>query len=1156
MSAAPAAIARTLEDRFTLERGRILVTGNEAIVRLALAQRARDVAAGLNTAGFVSGYRGSPLARVDREFEKVAPLLKQNHIVFRAGLNEDLAATAVWGTQQLGLFPGARYDGVFAMWYGKGPGVDRSMDVIRHAQACGTAEHGGTLLLLGDDHGAVSSTLPHQSDHNMISAMVPVLSPAGLGEFIDLGLMGFAMSRFSGSWVGFKCQTDIIESTGSVDVDPASPAIVLPSFERPPGGLGIRWPDGAQPMERRLLGPKLDAVRAFARANGLNPVTGARAGARIGIVASGKAWLDLRGALALLGLDEERAAALGLRFLKLGLVWPLDPETIAGFAQGLETVLVVEEKRPVIETELKALLYNAPDGRRPRVVGKEALDGSPLLPAWGEIGPAMVARALVSLLPAGAVVQDRAEAIAPRSLPEAASLQREPYFCAGCPHSVSTRLPEGSRASTGIGCHMMVVGLPERATATFTQMGGEGVAWTGMAPFTDERHIFVNMGDGTYFHSGLLAIRAAVSAKVNATYKVLFNDAVAMTGGQRIDGTLTVPDVVHQLEAEGVKRVEVVADDPGRWLGQLPGVTVSHRDELDAVQRRLREFDGVTAIVYDQVCAAEKRRRGKRTGATAPPVRAFINEAVCEGCGDCSAVSNCIAVEPLETPLGRKRRVNQSVCNTDLSCTKGFCPSFVTVEGAVPRRRQANQAQLSPAVADGVPAPAIASPEGPCSILLAGIGGTGVLTVSAVLAQAAHLDGLAVQTLDQTGVAQKNGAVLSHVRLARDPASLSAVRIAQGEADLLLGFDLVTSAGPVALAGLSAGRSAVVVDPHVTPPAAFVKNNTVDLRSSSLQRVIARASGGEPAMLEAGALAARLLGDAIGANMMLLGFAWQKGLVPVTQASIEAAIETNGVAIAMNRTAFALGRLAAHDPASPLLAAAASQDAPAEDLDARIRRHAAFLADYQDAAYAARFTSAVQAARDAERRLAPGLTGFAEAVCEGTFKAMAIKDEFEVARLYAAPAFRQRLAETFEGAPRLTFHLAPPLLAARLDPRTGRPAKIAFGPWMAHAFRGLAALRRWRGTWLDPFARLAERRDERRWRDEHLSLVERLARGLTPENHALAVELAGLPLDVKGFGPVKDANAVRVAERRETLLALWEGKPPVAAVPSPAPAVA
>jgi indolepyruvate ferredoxin oxidoreductase len=1155
MSAAPA-LARTLDERFTLERGRVLLTGNEAIVRLALTQRARDVAAGLNTAGFVSGYRGSPLARVDREFQKVEPLLKANHILFRAGLNEDLAATAVWGTQQLGLFPGARYDGVFALWYGKGPGVDRSMDVIRHAQACGTAEHGGTLLLLGDDHGAVSSTLPHQSDHNMISALVPILSPAGLGEVIALGLMGIAMSRFSGSWIGFKCQTDIIESTGSIDVDPKHPSIVLPDFAKPAGGLGIRWSDGGPPMERRLLGAKLDAVKAFARANDLNPISGAAENARVGIVASGKAWLDLKGALGLLGLTEQGAAALGLRFLKLGLVWPLDPETIAHFAEGIDTILVVEEKRGVIEGELKQILYNAPEGRRPRVIGKENLAGEPLLPAWGEINPAMVARALASLLPPDVVSQDRLQALAPGEAAAAAPVQREPYFCAGCPHSVSTRLPEGSRASTGIGCHMMVVGLPERATATFTQMGGEGVAWTGMAPFTDERHIFVNMGDGTYFHSGLLAIRAAVSSGVNATYKILFNDAVAMTGGQRIDGTLTVPDLVRQLEAEGVKRVEVVADDPDRWLVALPGVTVSHRDELDAVQRRLRDVDGVTALVYDQVCAAEKRRRRKKGSVAQPAARAFINEAVCEGCGDCSAVSNCIAVEPLETPLGRKRRINQSVCNTDLSCTKGFCPSFVTVEGAVPRRRQPGQTAPTPAVADDVPEPVFAAPQRPLAILLAGIGGTGVLTVSAVLAQAAHLDGLAAQSLDQTGVAQKNGAVLSHLRLARAPGDLASARIAQGEADLVLGFDLMTAAGTTAVASLAPGRTVVVVDPHVTPPAAFVKNNAVDLRSGSLQRVIARAAGVDPVAIEAGAIAQRLLGDAIGANMMLLGFAWQKGLVPISRAAIEEAIATNGVAIALNRTAFALGRLAAHDPLSPLLKAAAPQHAATEDLDARVRRHAAFLTDYQDAAYAARFMAAVQAAREAEHRLTPGLSGFADAVCEATFRAMAIKDEYEVARLYADPAFRARLAETFEGAPRLNFHLAPPLLAARLDPRTGRPAKIAFGPWMEHAFRALAAARRWRGTWLDPFARIGERRNERRWRDEHLDLVARLSRELTPENHALAVELAGLPLEVKGFGPVKEANAVRVAERRGTLLARWDNRSSVPARSSPAPAAA
>jgi indolepyruvate ferredoxin oxidoreductase len=1135
--------APTLEDRFTRAQGRVLLSGNQALVRLALMQRQRDVAAGLNTAGFVSGYRGSPLARIDREFEKVRQLLDAHHVVVRPGVNEDLAATAVWGSQQLGLHPGARYDGVFAMWYGKGPGVDRSMDAIRHAQACGTDSNGGVLLLVGDDHGAVSSTLPHQSEHNLVSAMVPLLSPGGVGEFLDYGLLGWAMSRFSGAWIGFKCQTDIVESTASVDVDPLRPRIILPDLPGSPGGLGIRWPDGPHAMERRL-DQKMLAVKAFARANGIDRIAMGAGPARVGVMASGKAWLDLMGALALLGIDEARAAALGLRVYKIGLVWPLEPEGLDAFVQGLDLVLVVEEKRGIIEEQVKSLLFNRPADDRPRVIGKEDLAGAPLLPAWGEIGPAAVARALARTLgEAGAQLAARIAQLdaQERARPAPVEAVREAYFCAGCPHSVSTRLPEGSRASTGIGCHMMVIGLPERATSTFTQMGGEGVAWTGIAPFTDEEHLFVNMGDGTYFHSGLLAIRAAVAAKVNATYKILFNDAVAMTGGQRHDGELTVPALVRQLQAEGIARVEVVAEDPDRWFGLLPpDVALSHRDELDGVQRRLREIPGVTAIVYDQLCAAEKRRRRKRGALDAPARRAFINDLVCEGCGDCSTVSNCIAVEPVDTPFGRKRQINQSSCNTDLSCIKGFCPSFVTVEGVVPRRATPGAAKVAAAeVTAGIPEPTLPGLEAAHAMLLAGIGGTGVITVSAILAEAATLDGNAVVALDQTGLAQKNGAVLSHVRIARDPRAMSSPRIGPGEADLILGFDLVTAAGATAVAAAAPGRTRAVVDRHVVPTAAFVKNNAVDLRAESLLRTLRRAVDGEPAGIDATGLAADLLGDAIGANMMLLGYAWQCGLVPVTLASLDAAIGLNGVAVGMNRAAFALGRLAAHDPASPRLRRAAGADAiAAETFEDRQARREAFLKDYQDAAYAARFAALVRRAAEAEAARVPGRTAFAEAVSAGAFKLMAYKDEYEVARLYAHEAFRAKLDATFEGKAAIRVHLAPPLLS-RIDPRTGHPQKIAFGPWILPAFRLLARLKGLRGTRVDPFGRTAERRLERRMVADYAALVGRLCEVLGPDNHATAVALAELPLEIRGFGHVKHAAIDAAAKKRDTLLAAW-----------------
>ncbi|MCB1465962.1 MAG: indolepyruvate ferredoxin oxidoreductase family protein, partial [Rhizobiaceae bacterium] len=856
--------------------------------------------AGLNTAGYVSGYRGSPLASFDREMGVARKYLAANHIVFHPGLNEDMAATAVWGTQQNGMFPGARYDGIFSMWYGKGPGVDRSMDVIKHANAVGTGRHGGVLLLAGDDHGAVSSTLPHQSEHNLISAMVPMLSPGGLGEYIDYGLLGWAMSRYSGAWVGFKAQTEIVECSATVDIDPEALTIVLPDYKLPADGLSMRWPDGPHAMELRLQ-HKMEAVHAFAVANRIDRAFHRHKTARLGIVSSGKSWLDLQGALAALGIDQARAEELGIALYKVGLNWPLEPSGLIAFASGLEELFVVEEMRPVLEDQIKALLFNLPEGRRPRVVGKHDEAGRRLLPSHGEIDTVSVALALARRLPADTMIDERTERLdqIARSAPaEAAALKRDAYFCSGCPHSVSTRLPDGSRATTGIGCHMMVIGVEDRNTSTFTQMGGEGGAWIGLSHFTDEKHIFVNMGDGTYFHSGLLAIRAAIAAKVNATYKILYNDAVAMTGGQAHDGDNTVPSIVSQLLAEGVSQVVVVAEQPERLQGSLPrGVVIHPRDELDAVQRTLRDIPGVTAIIYDQVCAAEKRRRRKRGSFPVSPRRAFINELVCEGCGDCSAVSNCISVEPAETDLGRKRRINQSSCNTDLSCVKGFCPSFVTVEGGTLRKPNAKGRRFDSST---LPEPTLRRLDGAYNMLLAGIGGTGVITVSAILSMAAHLDGLSILTLDQTGLAQKNGAVVSHVRVATHPRALAAPRIGPGEADLVLGFDVLVAASPKSLKTFALGRTQAVLDDHFAPTASFVQNTAIDFRQEATLISLRKAAGEDAVhMTAATRLGTALMGDAIAANMFLLGAAWQRGLVPVSLTALDRAIELNGAGIAM-----------------------------------------------------------------------------------------------------------------------------------------------------------------------------------------------------------------------------------------------------------------
>ncbi|MFN3547263.1 MAG: indolepyruvate ferredoxin oxidoreductase family protein [Mesorhizobium sp.] len=1125
-----------LDERYTLPRGRILISGTQALVRLPMIQRQRDIAAGLNTAGYVSGYRGSPLAGFDREMGKARRQLADSHVVFHPGLNEDMAATAVWGTQQSGLFEGARYDGVFSMWYGKGPGVDRSMDVIRHANAAGTSRHGGVLLLVGDDHGAVSSTMPHQSEHNLISAMVPLLSPAGVGEYIEYGLLGFAMSRFTGLWVGFKCQTEIVECSATVDIDPDSLEIALPEFDLPPDGLSLRWPDNPLAMERRL-DVKVLATQAFARANRLDRPMWDGTPARLGIVSTGKSWLDLRAALSALGIDEARARELGIRLYKVGMTWPLEPIGLKCFAEGLEQILVVEEKRPILEDQIKALLFNDVVGRPPRIVGKADEQGRTLLPAAGEIDARAVARAILSRLgDAADGLGEQARRIAGPAdvIPEPTALKREPFFCSGCPHSVSTVVPEGSRASTGIGCHMMVIGM-ERSTSTFTQMGGEGGAWIGLSPFTDEKHIFVNMGDGTYFHSGLLAIRAAIAAKVNATYKILYNDAVAMTGGQRHDGEVTVPGIVAQMLAEGARRVVVVSEKPDTLQGVLPSeVDVRHRDALDETQRELREIEGVTVLVYDQVCAAEKRRRRKRGVMPAAPSRIFINELVCEGCGDCSAVSNCISVEPKETEFGRKRRINQSSCNADQSCLKGFCPSFVTIEGGALRKPAARtlrdpSAELS--------LPELPSVEGAYGMLLAGIGGTGVITVSAIMAQAAHLDGLSLVALDQTGLAQKNGAVMSHLRLARDPDRLNAPRIGPGEADLVLGFDMVVAASATALATIGKGRTRVVVDDHFAPTASFVKDTTIDFRVATMPGQLRRKAGDDAVgMIAATDLATALFGDAIAANMFLLGHAWQKGLVPIGLASLQAAIRLNGAGVEMNKKAFAWGRMSAVDAdAVAREAGLARETPPAETLEAIVARRSDFLTAYQDAAYAARYRALVETARTAEARISGADGGFANAVARGAFKLMAYKDEYEVARLHRDPAFQRRLAEQFEGGYALKYHLAPPLLS-RIDQRTGKPAKRAFGRWIEPAFSVLKRMKGLRGTPFDPFGRTAERRMERRLIAEYFELVERLSRDLVPATLPVAIELAGLPLDIRGFGHVKHAAAERANQRRAVLL--------------------
>ena len=1143
----------TLDDKYALEQGRVYLTGTQALVRLPMMQRQRDVAAGLNTGCFISGYRGSPLGGLDLNLWNARRFLEKHHIRFEPGVNEELGATAVWGSQQVGMFPGAKYDGVFAMWYGKGPGVDRSGDVLKHANAAGTAPNGGVLVLTGDDHNCKSSTFPHQSEHAFMHAMIPVLNPAGVQEILDYGLIGWAMSRWSGCWVAMKTIADTVDSSASVAIDPHRVRPVVPTdFALPPGGLNIRWPDPPLEQEHRLMRHKLYAVLAFARANRLDQVVMASPRPRFGIVTTGKSYLDVRQALDELGITEAMAADWGITVYKVAMPWPLEREGARHFAEGLEEIVVVEEKRAVIENQLKEQLYNWHPDVRPRVVGKFDENNDWILPSAGELSPAQIAVVIGRRLERFVDNETLKQRIAfldaqEKQKAHAARVLRKPTFCSGCPHNTSTHVPEGSRALAGIGCHYMATWL-DRRTETFTQMGGEGVPWVGQAPFTEERHVFANLGDGTYHHSGILAIRQAIAAKVNITYKLLFNDAVAMTGGQPVDGTLTVPTLAQQLRAEGVQRIVVVSDQPeayGVGSGLPPLTTVEHRDDLDRVQKEMREVPGVSVLIYDQTCATEKRRRRKRGKMVDPARRVVINELVCEGCGDCSVKSSCVSVIPQETEFGRKRQIDQSSCNKDYSCTKGFCPSFVTVEGG--SLRKPKPAAAAGPDAAGLPAPALPALDRPWSLYVTGVGGTGVVTIGALLGMAAHIEGKGVGVLDMTGLAQKGGAVTSHIRIAARPEDIHSVRIAAGGADAVLGCDLVVAAAGDGLSKMAAGRTRAVVNTHDTITVDFLKQPDFTVPVRDLIADIRKACGDEAVeAFDATRLATALLGDSIATNPFLLGFAWQKGMIPVSEAAILKAIELNGAAVAMNTAAFLWGRRAAVDRAA-VEAAAAPPKAPAGDLfildqrrpsaslEETIERRTRFLTDYQDAAYATRYHALVDWTRRVEGQRRPGSTALTEAVARGYFKLLAYKDEYEVARLYTDTGFVEQIGRQFEGDWKLTFHMAPPVLGETGEDG-GEPRKKTFGPWMLKLLALLAKGKRLRGTPLDPFGWLAERRAERQLIVAYESTMGEVLHGLTRDNHALAVEIARLPLEMRGYGHVKARNVAAAKAREAKLL--------------------
>lgn len=1162
----------SLDDKYTQISGYQLMTGVQALVRLPLMQRQRDLAAGLNTAGFVSGYRGSPLGGFDQHLWRAREYLKASHTHFQPGVNEELAATSIWGTQQVNIFEGATYDGVFGMWYGKGPGVDRSGDVFRHANAAGTSKFGGVLAVAGDDHGARSSSLPHQTEHIFKAVMMPVLAPSGVQEYLDYGIHGWAMSRYSGCWVALKAVADTVESAAIVDIDPFRVESIIPDFQIPEGGLNIRWPDPPLAQEQRLLEHKLYAALAYARANRIDRVVMDSSNARIGIITAGKSYLDVCQALEMLGIDAEQVQQMGLRVYKVGMVWPLEAEGVRHFAEGLEEIIVVEEKRHMIEYQMKEELYNWREDVRPRIVGKFDDKGEwsmPhtdwLLPAISELTPAHIARALakrILRLRPNDRLQNRLEELEAQLTTKnvlGTLMDRVPHYCSGCPHNISTKVPEGSRALAGIGCHYMAAWIYPQ-TQTFSQMGGEGVAWIGQAPFTTTKHVFANLGDGTYFHSGILAIRAAVAAKVQITYKILYNDAVAMTGGQPVDGTLTVPQITQQLAAEGVKRIAVVTDEPEKYesVNNLAdGVPVLHRDEMEKLQKELREFDGVSAIVYDQTCAAEKRRRRKRGKFPDPARRVVINQAVCEGCGDCSSKSNCMSVVTVDTEFGQKRSIDQSSCNKDFSCLSGFCPSFVTVEGGALRKAKA----LGNTGADDwhLPTPPLAALDQPYSILVTGVGGTGVVTIGALLGMAAYIEGKGVLNLDMAGMAQKGGAVWSHIRIAAEQSQLHAPRIAAGETSLLLGCDLVVSANNETLEKLRHGVTHAVVNSDESITSEFVRTFAMQAESGNLEAYpdpkfrtqamsaqIAEAVGeGQSSFLDASRIATVLMGDSIATNTFMLGFAYQKGWLPVAQESLVQAIELNGTAVEFNLKAFDWGRRAAADlPRLRSLIDSNSSKAAAQplsqNLDEVIQRRIATLTEYQNAKLAEKYRARVQQFRDAETRIAGEPGKLTETVARNYFKVLATKDEYEVARLFTNGDFMKKIESQFEGSYKLNFHLAPPIMN---NAKPGEePQKRSFGPWMMRSFKLLARMKFLRNSVIDPFGYTAERKVEREWLATYEGVLDEVLGRLTAEKMQTAIELANLPDIVRGYGPVKERFLEQAHIQHARLLSAWRNE--------------
>jgi indolepyruvate ferredoxin oxidoreductase len=1174
----------TLDDKYSLDYGSAFMSGVQALVKLPMLQRLRDQLQGKNTAGFVSGYRGSPLGGYDQALWKAAPYLKAQNIVFQPGVNEELAATALWGTQQLGFSPPGtnKFDGVFGIWYGKGPGVDRCSDVFKHANMAGTTEFGGVIAVAGDDHISKSSTAAHQSDHIFKACGLPVFFPANVQEILDLGIHAFAMSRFSGVWAGMKTIQEIVESSATAMIDPERVNIIIPTdFTMPAGGLHIRWPDAALDQEARLFDYKWYAALAYIRANKLNYNAIEGKNDRFGLITSGKAYNDTRQALLDLGLDDATCRNIGIRLHKVGVVWPLEAQLTREFATGLQEILVVEEKRQVIEYQLKEELYNWRDDVRPTVLGKfNEMEGgewstpSPssntLLRANADLSPAIIAKAIAGRLKKlgidggeGSDIRKRIEAqlaileakeqsMKVQTIQQLSDAERQPWFCSGCPHNTSTKVPEGSRAMAGIGCHFMSIWM-DRSTVGFTQMGGEGVPWVGQQPFTTDQHVFANLGDGTYFHSGLLAVRQSIAAGVNITYKILYNDAVAMTGGQpvgeRPEGH-SVVQIAQSMQAEGAAKIVVVTDEPEKYEGVtlVQGVTVHHRDELDTIQKQFREIKGTTVIIYDQTCATEKRRRRKRGTMVDIAKRVVINELVCEGCGDCSVQSNCLSVEPLETDFGRKRTINQSSCNKDYSCVKGFCPSFVTVEGGqLKKKNKATNATQNPFAMSVLPEPNILLTPLAYGIVVNGVGGTGVITIGQLLGFAAHIEGKGIVTQDAGGLAQKGGATWSHVLIADHQDDIRTTRVGMAGADLIIGCDPIVSANKETTLRMRAGRTHVALNAHSTPTAAFVKNaNWVNPSQNCVDSITAIVGKEGVSAFNADALATVMMGDSIYTNPIMLGYAWQKGWIPLQKASLMRAIELNAVAVDNNKTAFEWGCRAANNW-SEVEQLLASNRNPAQVIEFKkrdslediISKRVEFLTAYQNTAYANKYIQFVEKIKIKESSLNTGKTfSLTETVAKNLFKLMAYKDEYEVARLHSDGTFEKKIASMFEGDYKLNYHLAPPLTAKKND--KGELQKQQFGPWMLTSFKLLSKLKGLRGTAFDIFGKTAERKMELALITDYLDTMNLVSSKLNSDNHSellpMALELANIPDSIKGFGHVKEKNAAAARVKWNSLL--------------------